>query len=378
MLQKIINKFNDLRPRQLLMLAGVAAVLMFGAIYFAISSFTNEPVKIVEPPTEPEKVIETVAVVVAKSNIHPNTRIQESMLQMKEMPKDMIPEGAIKSFDEVKNVQVHISIFAGDVLTVQKITAEGDNEGFTASIPANCRAVSINVNDVTGVAGFAKPGDRVDLLLVEKGKYSATTNLLLQNVPLLSINQNTTTSAPITENGVTSEAISNPTIATLALPPEDIPKLISATKIGEIYLSLRPSKPQSNYVDVEEYTMESITAPQPEPVRNTTPVIPSNPVSAPVPQVSTEPPTPKIEIISGDQIVQSSAPTATQQNGSTQQSTNPPAGGSFYEFSAPTPTAPAATQQLPIIPSNGKYPLPPIPTVQSPPVPNLPVITQNN
>lgn len=376
MLKKIINKFNDLSPRQLLIMAGVAALLMFGAIFFVISNLMNKPVDVVEPTPEQEKIVETVSVVVAKNNIHPNTRIQESMLQMKELPESMVPEGAIKSFDEVKNVQVHVSIFAGDILTVQKVTAEGDDEGFTASIPKNCRAVSINVNDVTGVAGFAKPGDHVDLLFVEKGKYSAVAELLLQNVLLLSINQSTTSSAPKGETGIPSEAISNPTIATLALPPEDIPLLISSTKIGEIYLSLRPSKPQNNYVGEMGHITESITAPQPTPAPVSAPVIPSNPAitsKAPV-----EPPTPKIEIISGDQIVQGSAPTTTQQNGSTQQSTNPPAGGSFYEFSAPSLTAPATAQQLPIIPSNGKYPLPPIPTVQSPPVPNLPVVTQNN
>lgn len=379
MFQKIINKFNELSPRQLLAMAGVAAVLMFGAIYFAISSLMNQSVEIVEPTPESKK-IELVAVVVAKNNIQPNTRIQESMLQMQEMPEDIVPKDAIKSFDEVKNVQVHVPIFAGDILTVQKVTAEGKDDGFTSSIPPNCRAVSINVNDVTGVAGFAKPGDRVDLLLVEKDKYSATTELILQNVPLLSINQNTAGSAPIGENGVPSAPISNPSIATFALPPVDILKLISATKIGEIYMSLRPSKPQSNYTDDRIYTMPSVNAPQPEPANKpvSAPVIPSNSVPAPVPQAPVAPPTPKIEIISGDQIVQSSASTSAQQGNSTQQSTNSSAGGSFFEFSAPSPSAPSTTWQRPVIPSSGEYPLPPIPSVQNPPVPNLPVITQNN
>ena len=352
MLQRITRILNDMRPRQLLLLAGIAAVLMFGAILAGINSVSKD--KAAVQPTEtppPQPAIEKrIPVVVAKQNIQPHTRIQETMLQMKELPEDLVPEGAIKSFDDVKDVQLKVSIFAGDILTIQKVFAETSDEGFTGNIPANCRAVSISVNDVTGVAGFARPGDRVDLLLVEKGKHSVTTNLLLQNVPLLSINQDHGASAPVGENGVPTAAIVNPSIATFALPPEDALKLISASKLGEIYLSLRPSKPQRNYVEPMEYTMESVDAPQP--VRETVPVIPA----ASVPAAAVVPAVPKIEIIAGDQIVQSNTPTVPV---------------------APAKTAPVAqggpttNQPLPIIPSTGVAPI----MSESTPVPSPPIVS---
>lgn len=308
MLQRLINIFNNLQPRQLLILAGVAAALMIIMISIGIGFLTkNTGVEVINVPVEEKPPIQMEKVVVAKVNIQPRTRIQENMLQIKELPVDMVPEGAIRSLDEVKDVQVQVAIFAGDVLTLQKVLAEGKDEGFTGSIPADCRAISINVNDVTGVAGFAKPGDHVDLLLVEKGKYSATANVLLQNVLLLSINQNTLASTPM-ENGVpSSAAISNPSIATFALHPEDVLRLISASKLGEIYMSLRPAKPQAAYVDTEPYTIESIDAPpktEPAPVTTT----------APVQQAPAEPSVPKIEIIQGDKIVQNAdTPTAPSQ-----------------------------------------------------------------
>ena len=303
MFQKIINILNDLRPRQLLILAGAAAVLMFLTIILAMNLVSNKPVPIVQT-VEEKPAIQTTSVIVAKVNIPPRTRIQESMLQTKEMPVDMVPEGAIRSFNEVKDVQIKVSIFAGDILTTQKVFSEKGNEGFAGEIPADCRAVAINVSEVTGVAGFAKPGDKVDLLLVEKGQYSATTNILLQNVPLLSVNQDTEGGNLIDANGVvTSSAISNPTIATFALPPQDVLKLISASKLGEIYMMLRPSNPAANYVPEMEYTIDSINKPKPE-----TPAIPSNPVPnlPQIPAVPVAPPVPKIDIILGDEIVQSS------------------------------------------------------------------------
>ena len=322
--QKLINKLNDLRPRQLIILAVAAAVLMFITIYMGMSLLTKQ--EIVVQPQEappPPPAVEKTAVVVAKTNIPPRTRIQDTMLQMKELPVDLVPEGAIKSFDDVLNVQVKVSIFAGDVLTIQKVFTDKSAEGFVGTIPSGCRAVSINVNEVTGVAGFAKPGDFVDLLLVEKSDYSATTSVLLQNVPLLSVNQDMGDSMVDTNSG---SAISNPTIATFALYPEDAMKLISASKLGEIYMSLRPANSQGNYTGAVEYTMESVNAPPKTVPAESIPVIPetSTPVM-PLPDLPVTPVAPKIEIIQGDQIVQEAeAPSIVVPAGSSPSGTNPP------------------------------------------------------
>ena len=241
MFTKLMDKINDMRPNQLLALAAVCGLLMFGLFFGILSAMNNEP----QPVTETKEVakIETVKVVVAKQNIPVRTRIQESMLQLKEMPETAVPEGAIKDFSTILNEPARVTIFAGDVLTQQKLFGERREDGFLGTIPPECRAVSISVNNITGVAGFAKPGDFVDLLLVEKDNYSATTEILLQNVQLLSINQSMSASSV---DG--SEAINNPTIATLALRPAEALKVIAAAKLGEIYLTLRPFKPQNMYV----------------------------------------------------------------------------------------------------------------------------------
>ena len=91
-------------------------------------------------------------------------------------------------------------------------------------------------------------------------------------------------------------------------------KLISATKLGEIYMSLRPAEPQNNYVPAMEYTLESVNMPPPEPEptpapQSNIPVIPENSVPVmPLPQIPANvpvtPPVPKIEIIQGDEITQ--------------------------------------------------------------------------
>ena len=342
MLQKLINKLNDLRPRQLAMLAVGAAVLMFITVYFGMSLLTKQEIIVQpeEPPPPPPPVEEKVAVVVAKTSIPPRTRIQETMLQMKELPPELVPEGAIKSFNDVLNVQVKVSIFPGDVLTIQKVFADKSAEGFVGTIPPECRAVSINVNEITGVAGFAKAGDFVDLLLTEKSEYSATTTIILQNVQLLGINQDMGNSMLDTGS---SSAISNPTIATFALYPDDVLKLISASKLGDIYMSLRPANPYNNYVDNVEYTIESINAPpKPQPV--VVPAIPENATLPQLPDGSVMLPTPKIEIIQGDEIVQKTeeAPVIVMPSGSSPTGTNPPLPVIPSRPSAPVQASPAS------------------------------------
>ena len=344
MITRFINFVNDLRPRQLILLAAVCGVLMFGLFYMTLK--LSAPEEQAEVVPDKASTVETVKVVVAKQNIPVRTRIQESMLQLKELPASAVPEGAIKDFSAILNEPARVSIFAGDVLTQQKLFGERSDEGFLGTIPPDCRAVSISVNNITGVAGFAKPGDFVDLLLVENDNYSATTNILLQNVPLLSINQSMSSA---TADG--SEAINNPTIATFALRPGDALKLISAAKMGEIYLMLRPFKPQNMYVGEMEYTFESVNkpAPKPEPepriVQQPVPQIPTQTV----PPVTLPPTEPKIDIIVGDEMAQKSEDVQVI---TPQPSTNPkPTGGSG-----------GPVTDLPIIPSMPIIDLPPIPS----------------
>ena len=343
MFTKLTNMINDMRPRQLIALAAVCGVLMFGLFYMTLKLSTGEETPL--PLPGKEAPVEMVKVVVAKQNIPVRTRIQESMLQVKELPATAVPEGAIKDMSAILNEPARVSIFAGDVLTQQKLFGERSDEGFLGTIPPDCRAVSISVNNITGVAGFAKPGDYVDLLLVENDNYSATTNLLLQNVPLLSINQSMSAT---TADG--SEAINNPTIATFALRPADALKLVSAAKLGDIYLMLRPNKPQNMYVGEMEYSIESVNKPapkpEPQPVQQPVPQIPNQPL----PSVPLPPAEPKIDIIVGDEIAQKSEDVQVI---TPQPTPQPPTNANTASSRAPA--------NLPIIPSMPIVDLPPIP-----------------
>lgn len=287
MISKILKELNNLTIRQVLILAGIAAGMMFTAIYLFLSTYTAKEVEQVSEEVREEK-LRLKPVVVAKTDIAPRIKIKEEMLEVKEMSEENVPSDAIKEKEEILEKPAKVTILAGDVITSRKIYKSEEETGFVGTIPPDCRAISIHVNDITGVAGFAKAGDHVDLMLVENDGTSATSNIILQNVLLLSINQNMER-----EKEDDKAAIENPSIVTVALRPHEALKLASATKLGEIYLMLRPARPLENYVEGMEYKVISSKAAEE--------VKPS-----PKEEVAPEPEKKKnevIEIIEGDQLL---------------------------------------------------------------------------
>lgn len=130
-------------------------------------------------------------------------------------------------------------IEAGEPILAAKVTGTGGRATLSALVDQDTRAVTIRVNDVVGVAGFILPGDHVDVLLtreIEPGKQSsATTNILLQNVRVLGIDQ---------EAGEQSDKPQVVKSVTVEVTPEDAQKLVLGQQVGTLNLMLR------NHVDV--------------------------------------------------------------------------------------------------------------------------------
>jgi pilus assembly protein CpaB len=181
-----------------------------------------------------------------------------------------------------------LKILQGDPLTAQKFFADASMAGFTGSIPADKRAISIAITDITGISGFAKPGDYVDVILINsksrKNAISGTT--ILQNVLLLAVNK--TNAGKTADSNKESMAT-----ATLALAPADTLRLAVSQSQGTLYLALRPFKPQNGFVPTSEflaYQYEPAAEPQqsaaadyavppPVPSAHSIPVIRGNSVS---------------------------------------------------------------------------------------------------
>ena len=338
MFYKILDFLNDLRPRQIFLLAGASTLIMFVTVYL-IFSFMTPRVEETQTVEQPKHITENVVVV--KTDIAARTVFTEDMLQVKQMPKDLVPEGAVTNLRSIVGQSAGVTMYAGDIVTEQKIHIENFTSTFVDSIPKDCRAVSVGIGNITGVAGFAKAGDFVDVILVQKNDSSANSKLILQNVLLLSINKNASedvmasiaskvyqgSNASASTASSSPEAAQNsvqepedPVIATLALKPQETMELVSAAALGEIYLTLRPQNPSEVTVAETDYTMQGIatptssasaipstitTDPVTSSVRANVPSVPLPPsanaaVPAPIVQGNDSP---SFEIIQGDKII---------------------------------------------------------------------------
>ncbi len=83
------------------------------------------------------------------------------------------------------------TIYEGEPILETRLAARGAGAGLAATIPVGMRAVAVRVNDVVGVAGFATPGMRVDILIigVPPGGTGPLSKVLLQSIEVLSAGQ---------------------------------------------------------------------------------------------------------------------------------------------------------------------------------------------
>jgi len=115
-------------------------------------------------------------------------------------PKDLttieidgnLPKGAILKQSDVVGRGAISNIYAGEPILENRLAAPGAGGGLAATIPPGMRACAVKVDDVVGVAGFATPGMRVDVLISgDPGKGRSTgagsrVRTLLQNIEVLS------------------------------------------------------------------------------------------------------------------------------------------------------------------------------------------------
>ena len=188
---KISGKLSKLSYRQFFFLIAVVCSVVFIAllIFLPDSNDTRTAQKKQQQQAKPK--VETVKVVTANSDIPARTIIREDMLAVTEVPNNLLPDGYVTDTKQAVNLPVAMAMQKGDVLTTKKFYADIRMAGFPGKIPDDCRAVSIAISDATGVAGFAKPGDYVDVMGVSGGRGGKRTKgeIILQNILLLGINK---------------------------------------------------------------------------------------------------------------------------------------------------------------------------------------------
>jgi len=219
-------------------LAILAAGLLFGvlAVILAKSQFGVQPppqaVNGVPPPPAP-----LATIVVAKRELSFGEALTPDDLREIEWPGDALPEGAFAKIEDVEAAgqRVALSVIGpNEAVLSWKVSGPGARASLSATLGTGMRAVTVRVNEYTGVAGFVLPGDRVDVLFTrEQGsaaELSSIIEILLQNVRVLAVNQ-------VADSKSTDPIVGS--VVTLELTPIDAQKVSLAQSTGSITLTLR-------------------------------------------------------------------------------------------------------------------------------------------
>lgn len=223
----------------ILIISIVLGVLAVAGIFAYIRAFQ----------TNIEKEAEKVEVIVAKENLKKNSFAKElfeqGLLEKKEIPKKYVAEGALKDFSAIEGKVLTADVSKGQQIT-NSILSTTVTAGIAFQVPEGFRAVAIEVNDITGVSGKIRSGDRVDVIASFKqgAGVDAKTKIILQNIMVLEGFLEETglakSAGVFDEDQKTVTPIRRTII--LALSPVDAEKLVFAAEIGNVWFALRPNK----------------------------------------------------------------------------------------------------------------------------------------
>jgi pilus assembly protein CpaB len=196
-------------------------------------------------PVEPVVQLQTVDVLVAKSDIGLGQSVTPDNLQWQTWPattasnsfirRSERPEGA----KEVAGSIARAPFITGEPIREQKLV-KANGSGFMAAIlPSGMRAISTEISPETGAGGFILPNDRVDVILSKREKNPdrsgssdiVISEIILTNVRVLAIDQ-----APKEKDG--QNTVVGKTV-TLELKPEQSETLARARQTGTLALALR-------------------------------------------------------------------------------------------------------------------------------------------
>ena len=207
-------------------------LLVFG-VAIATAGFASAAVhRAVQQPDDPAAAPMTQTIIVAARALSAGAPLTTDDVKIVRWPLEAMREGVISSPEAVVGRALTRPLAANEPVTNDTI-GDGTPQGLPPAIPPGMRAISVKVNDVVGVAGFAVPGSHVDVLVALRGGQDSFARAVASNVQVVAVG----TRAEI-EQGRT-EANGAATVVTLLVAPSDAERITLASMQGSITLTLR-------------------------------------------------------------------------------------------------------------------------------------------
>lgn len=176
-------------------------------------------------------------IAVAVLDIQLGSRLSPEMVQMVDWPASSVPPGAFTDEKVLVDRVVKTTVSRGEPILESKLAPVGSRGGLSAVVGEGKRAITVRVNDVIGVAGFALPGNYVDIMVStqEEGakgndKDRTISKIVLEHILVLAVAQ---------EAGRDETKPKVVNAVTLEVTPDQAEKLDLARSVGTLSLVLR-------------------------------------------------------------------------------------------------------------------------------------------
>lgn len=159
------------------------SLLIAGACAFVVYRMVSNRVVAAKP-------IVTTQIVAAATDIKLGTVLSQANLTTMEV-KGPAPKGAIMKASDAIGRGVIADLYQGEPILDSRLAPVGSGGGLAPTIPLGMRACAVKVDQVVGVAGFATPGMKVDVLVTgtppgASPNEQQVTKTVLQNIQVLS------------------------------------------------------------------------------------------------------------------------------------------------------------------------------------------------
>lgn len=182
------------------------------------------------------------AILIAKVDMPAGTFVQPDHLAWQVWPSEKLSDAYLlkdqHKAEDFNGAVVRTGLRAGEPITTGRIVKPNERGFMAAVLNPGTRAVSVRVDETTGISGLVFPGDRVDVILTQtiatddagRGKTKRASETILTDIRVLAVDQRT--------DDIKAEAKVAKT-ATLEVTPKQAEKIALIADMGKISLSLR-------------------------------------------------------------------------------------------------------------------------------------------
>ena len=211
------------------------------AVYMANQVFAANEAELMSVQEQARRNLEKslTEVIITTKAVRYGDRLDQEDIKKVRWPRDGVPEGAFTDiaalFPEGQPPRTVLrAMEPGEAILEIKVTEPGQDAGVGSKLSPGMRAFALRVDVASGVSGFIRPGDRVDVYwtgqnIEEEGGTRDFTKLILNAVKIIAIDQSADQdrNAPTVARTVTVEA-----------SPVQVATLAQAQATGRLQLSL--------------------------------------------------------------------------------------------------------------------------------------------